>query len=124
MLYQTEGLNAGALERSLIAAVRAKLTDNPDVQVTRYQSFKKEAVLAVTDVRLCLKYGKLEASGGVRRKLVTSHMRVVFSIPRHGEYFQSGYPSEPIVALVRNSTCNYSSTQDSLIPLARRQASN
>jgi hypothetical protein len=40
----------------------------------------------------------MEASTSTTADLVASHMRVVFSIPKHRRYIYSGTPSEPILA--------------------------
>lgn len=66
--------------------------------------------LAVADVRLNLQYEpnlkKIQVLD-VQEKLVASHMRIVYSFPAHRMYFDSGYPSEPVLAEVRAFDIDY-----------------
>lgn len=63
-------------------------------------SFTDTALLAVVDVCLCLEYEPLNSQFALHTQanLVAHHMRVVYSVPKHGCYFRSGYSSEPILA--------------------------
>lgn len=57
------------------------------------------AVAAVTDTRLMLHYEPArEPTRLLQQELVASHMRMAYSIPKHREFFHSGYSSEPILA--------------------------
>ncbi len=48
---------------------------------------------------LCHRNGpNMDRARETEAKLVASHMRVVYSIPKHREYMRSGYPSEPLLA--------------------------
>lgn len=60
--------------------------------------------LAVVDVRLCLEYEPhVEGNRAMdtQARLVESHMRLAYSVPRHRQYLCSGYSSEPMLAEVR-----------------------
>ncbi|KIM92246.1 hypothetical protein PILCRDRAFT_324 [Piloderma croceum F 1598] len=47
---------------------------------------------------ISVKYTDLTPATVREAELVTSHMRIAFSVPKDREYFRSGYPSEPLLA--------------------------
>ena len=58
-----------------------------------------EALIVVLDGLLSFNFEpNYELSGGIQAELVRSHMRIAYSVPKHYLYFQSGYPSEPLLA--------------------------
>lgn len=58
-----------------------------------------EGQLAALDVRVGLSVNRgRKLVQFTEKELIENHMRVLFSIPEHREYFYSGYPSEPILA--------------------------
>ncbi|KAI6037804.1 hypothetical protein EDC04DRAFT_2700044 [Pisolithus marmoratus] len=57
------------------------------------------AMLATLDVLITIDYEpKRELVHKYEIDMVTSHMRIAFSIPKHRFYIRSGYPSEPFLA--------------------------
>ncbi|KEP50058.1 putative G2/mitotic-specific cyclin cdc13 [Rhizoctonia solani 123E] len=55
--------------------------------------------LASIGVRVGLTFdSKTRSSRLMEAKLVESHMRIIYAIPQHGEYMQTGSPSEPLLA--------------------------
>ncbi|QRV81285.1 G2/mitotic-specific cyclin cdc13 [Ceratobasidium sp. AG-Ba] len=60
---------------------------------------EKDAELAAVDVRVGIVFDGIHgASLDIQSRLVASHMRVVYAVPRHRGYMHTGYPSEPILA--------------------------
>ncbi|CUA67106.1 hypothetical protein RSOLAG22IIIB_13255 [Rhizoctonia solani] len=57
------------------------------------------AVLAALGVRVGITFDEVESSSyATQSRLVESHLRVVYSIPKHREYLHTGTPSEPVLA--------------------------
>ena len=95
----TDHTQVNQYERMLLLLARSKLSGqpNPNVEATPSDT----AALAIADVRLCFDYEPTRSKNeNIVNDLVASHMRTVFSMPSHREYFRSGYPSEPILAEV------------------------
>ena len=83
----------------LLNLARSKLSGKPSYDHDALPS--DTAALAVADVRLCLDYEPIRSQDeNIFADLVASHMRTIFSVPSHREFFRSGYPSEPILAEV------------------------
>ncbi|QRV92090.1 Serine/threonine-protein kinase [Ceratobasidium sp. AG-Ba] len=60
---------------------------------------RKDAGLAAVDVRVGIVFDGIHgASLYTQSRLVASHMRVVYAVPRHRGYMHTGYSSEPILA--------------------------
>lgn len=57
-----------------------------------------EEKIAVLSTRLLLDIGTRESARNTENKLVGSHMRIAYSVPKHREYMYSGSPSEPVLA--------------------------
>lgn len=86
----------------VIELARRKLLSY-DVHIeTRPGSFNLLTLLAVADVRLCLEYEPRNSALVLEQTadLVSHHMRLVYSVSKHRNYFRSGYSSEPILAEV------------------------
>lgn len=70
----------------------------------RWTECSEAGRMAVLDVRLCLDYDSHSAAARtLQETLISTHMRLLFSVPVH-EQFESGYSSEPLLALVRTRT--------------------
>jgi hypothetical protein len=99
-LYRFWAHLAGATEKSkmietIIPLARSKLICQHDI----HGKATDTARTAVLDVLLMLDFEpRREAAHMILADMVASHMRTVFSVPKHREYFCSGYPSEPILA--------------------------
>jgi hypothetical protein len=76
---------------------RSKLICQHKISVT-HTELNPVARTAVLDVLLNLDFEPRRQARHRETELVASHMRTVFSVPKHREYFCSGYPSEPILA--------------------------
>lgn len=84
--------------RELLSYAQSKLLCQERIKRPRMAS-TKEAQAAVLDVRIMLSYeASHESTRGHLKNLIASHMRMVYSVSRTREHFQSGYPSEPIFA--------------------------
>ncbi|CAE6470100.1 unnamed protein product [Rhizoctonia solani] len=83
--YQME---AGGAE-SVFKVATAKLASSP--------ADESDAVLAALGVRVGIAFDETY-SHSVQSRLVESNLRVVYSIPGHGEYLHTGAPSEPVLA--------------------------
>ncbi|KAG9095486.1 hypothetical protein FRC06_009760, partial [Ceratobasidium sp. 370] len=58
-----------------------------------------DSALACLGVRIGITFDAINpAAHATQSRLVETHMRVVYSIPRHREYMHTGSPSEPILA--------------------------
>ncbi|ETW79075.1 hypothetical protein HETIRDRAFT_478431 [Heterobasidion irregulare TC 32-1] len=87
----------GALGFDLLDLARRKLIGDRDPNETALPN--TIAALAVVDVRLCLDHDSCRAqTRDVLDEMTRKHMRILYSMPQHREYYQSGYPSEPILA--------------------------
>ncbi|QRV97616.1 Serine/threonine-protein kinase [Ceratobasidium sp. AG-Ba] len=65
----------------------------------RAEDRKKDAAIAALAVRIGIPFDRSDTTSlDIQSRLVASHMRVVYSIPRHQEYMDTGYPSEPVLA--------------------------
>ncbi|OCH85448.1 hypothetical protein OBBRIDRAFT_891177 [Obba rivulosa] len=103
--------DSALLRDQIIPLARAKLmacgevpeVPKPDSNsnvIAAYKDFYtpiRKMVLA--DVRLALNFepGR-EAVRDELQTMIASHMRTVYSVPRHRDYFRSAYPSEPLLA--------------------------
>ncbi|THH04277.1 hypothetical protein EW146_g10218 [Bondarzewia mesenterica] len=85
------------LSTSVLKMARSKLICDTDVDES-FDHSSAAARLAVADVRLCLDYEPGQQNQMIVAELVTSHMRMVYSVPKHGQYMHSGYSSEPLLA--------------------------
>ena len=95
----------GALGFDLLDLARRKLTGDQDPNETALSD--TTAALAVVDVRLCLDHDSRRAqTRDVLDEMMGKHMRILYSMPQHREYYQSGYPSEPILAEVSRWRAN------------------
>lgn len=87
------------IDASVLVLARAKLSGaghQPGIA-----AYPVLGQLASLDLRLCFDYEpRRQAVEGRDAKLVASHMRLAYSVPRHREYFHSGYSSEPLLAEV------------------------
>src|SRR5258708_37274921 len=84
--------------KQLMNLARSKLTGFSDVN-QNLEQYTSDAKLAVIDVRVQLDYEpKREGTTATVSRLVASHMRTAFSLPRHRKYMRSGYPSEAWLA--------------------------
>ena len=94
-----------ALGFDLLDLARRKLTGDQDPNETALPD--TTAALAVVDVRLCLDHDSRRAqTRDVLDEMTRKHMRILYSMPQHREYYQSGYPSEPILAEVSRWRAN------------------
>ncbi|KAG8740435.1 hypothetical protein FRC10_004326 [Ceratobasidium sp. 414] len=60
---------------------------------------KFDSTLAALGIRIGITFQETNPDGhAAQSRLVETHMRVVYSIPRHREYMHTGSPSEPILA--------------------------
>jgi hypothetical protein len=83
---------------TIVDLARAKLICNHDIWA-RARALDRDAVLAVVDVLLTLDFEpRRQVTRNQEAKLVASHMRIAFSVPKEREYIRSGYPSEPLLA--------------------------
>ena len=93
-----DGIERWNRYEDLIAFARTKLLCDKQIDQNR-ASYPAAARAAVLDVRIMLALEAGRPSAHRRElELVESHMRTVYSIPRHREYIRSGYSSEPILA--------------------------
>ncbi|THH06221.1 hypothetical protein EW146_g9684 [Bondarzewia mesenterica] len=91
------------LSSSVLKTARSKLICDTDFEKF-FHDPGATARLAVADVRLCLDYEpRRQQNQMVVAELVASHMRIAYSVPRHREYFRSGYSSEPLLAEVSSA---------------------
>ncbi|KZS99725.1 uncharacterized protein LAESUDRAFT_732934 [Laetiporus sulphureus 93-53] len=89
------------VQRMLVDTASSKLTgyrrgpqtDDEDI------GHGKRALLAALSTRLLLEFEPArELARKMEVELVESNLRIAYSVPKHREYFRSGYPSEPILA--------------------------
>ncbi|KAG8736229.1 hypothetical protein FRC10_009554 [Ceratobasidium sp. 414] len=59
---------------------------------------KEDSALAALGVRVGITFDRAPHASQIQSRLVETHMRVVYSISRHGGYMDTGSPSEPILA--------------------------
>ncbi|QRV83937.1 G2/mitotic-specific cyclin cdc13 [Ceratobasidium sp. AG-Ba] len=60
---------------------------------------RKDAEIAALAVLIGIAFDGIHAAAlDIQYRLVSSHMRMVYSIPRHRAYMHTGYPSEPVLA--------------------------
>ena len=112
----------GALGFDLLDLARRKLIGDQDPNETALSD--TTAALAVVDVRLCLDHDSRRAqTRDVLDDMMRKHMRILYSMPQHREYYQSGYPSEPILAEVSRWRANakYSSHRRRVFKAAAMQ---
>jgi hypothetical protein len=75
-----------------------KLLCHDNIQKS-HMDVSKPAAVAIVDVCLMLSFEpRRQATSTMEVDLIASHMRHVFSIPKHRQYKHSGYPSEPTIA--------------------------
>ena len=86
--------------RSIVDLARAKLICHHNISQPYTGSHLPPAALsAVLDVLLTLDFEpRRQAARNREAEMVTSHMRIAFSVPKDREYPRSGYPSEPLLA--------------------------
>ncbi|KZV92390.1 hypothetical protein EXIGLDRAFT_836493 [Exidia glandulosa HHB12029] len=91
-------LKAGWTEDSIATYASQKLVGRTDSTVRPAHLDDSDSV-AVLDVRLCLDFAQRRNDPtSLQAKLISHHMRLVYTVPRHREFFISGYSSEPILA--------------------------
>ncbi|KAG9083329.1 hypothetical protein FRC06_004589, partial [Ceratobasidium sp. 370] len=81
--YPTDDVVAFAMNELCASGVREREADS---------------ALAALGVRIGITFDRTSHASQVESRLVETHMRVVYSIPQHGGYMNSGSPSEPILA--------------------------
>ncbi|KAF8205492.1 hypothetical protein K438DRAFT_2014426 [Mycena galopus ATCC 62051] len=82
-------------ERDLLTFAVDKLTGTGTVTKER----ERDAQIAALGVRIGMTFdAMLTATLALQSRLTESHMRVVYSIPRHQNHMHTGSPSEPVLA--------------------------
>ena len=61
-------------------------------------NFPPHALTALVDILIMLDFEPRREAHRHLVDMVAGHMRTVYSVPDHRQYFRSGYPSEPILA--------------------------
>jgi len=63
------------------------------------ENLEPNTSIAIVAQRLLLEFKPdITAARTMEEELVASHMRVVYSVPQHGEYMYTGSPTEPILS--------------------------
>ncbi|KAF8551255.1 hypothetical protein OG21DRAFT_301501 [Imleria badia] len=83
---------------NMMNLARMKLLFNRDIsELKDTQTY--EEILPILDVLITIDYEpRLESAHQLQMEMVASHMRTMFSVPVHGSYAFSGYPSKPFIA--------------------------
>ncbi|KAF8575276.1 hypothetical protein K439DRAFT_1665120 [Ramaria rubella] len=99
---------AGSHKREVVSQIidlaRAKLICSHNIDVS-HRKLTPEGRLAVLDMRLMLTWEPRYDAYRTEARLVASHMRLVYSIPKDRVYLQSGYSSEPILGEAAAQQC-------------------
>ncbi|KAH7911650.1 hypothetical protein BJ138DRAFT_1100885 [Hygrophoropsis aurantiaca] len=90
-------LRAGEAISGIIDVARAKLLNSRDFAV-KYDAAEPIALNAVVDTLLMLDYARSPSGAARQAALVEKHLRMLFSVPAHRNYMETGYPSEPLLA--------------------------
>ncbi|KZT03296.1 uncharacterized protein LAESUDRAFT_684107 [Laetiporus sulphureus 93-53] len=93
--------NAGPDEAKtgLIDIAMSKLAGSSDPTTFNLSYPYNNGIVAALSTRLLVDFEpSREIARQFEAQLVEGHMRIAYSIPKHREYFRSGYPSEPVLA--------------------------
>lgn len=93
-------IDVGQKRDNIIRFAMQKLSNSNDA-VLRSGQMYKAAKWAVLSTRLSLDFESAQYCESARQmeaNQVASHMRILYSVPKHREYMRSGTPSEPILA--------------------------
>ncbi|KAF8124075.1 hypothetical protein EV363DRAFT_1586969 [Boletus edulis] len=117
LAWDEEGTSSEVLLRDMMGLARMKLIFDNDIYRREHSH---TAMLVLLDVLIMIDY---EPMGKLVRELevemVASHMKTAFSIPQHGRYVISGYPSEPFLAEAATCQVYHYLKKDSYFGMAR-----